>query len=64
VISTVDPEARHGHKSSARGFDGYKGHVAIDPDSEIIIEAEVGPANGGDAEMLPTLHHMSKLPID
>ena len=32
-ISTVDPEARHGHKTSARGFDGYKGHVAIDPDS-------------------------------
>jgi len=25
VISTVDPDARHGHKSSARGFDGYKG---------------------------------------
>jgi hypothetical protein len=27
VISTVDPEARHGHKTSARGFDGYKGHA-------------------------------------
>jgi hypothetical protein len=25
VISTVDPEARHGHKTAARGFDGYKG---------------------------------------
>jgi hypothetical protein len=25
VISTVDPEARHGHKTSARGFDGFKG---------------------------------------
>jgi hypothetical protein len=24
VISTVDPEARHGHKTAARGFDGYK----------------------------------------
>lgn len=35
IISTVDPDARHGHKSSARGFDGYKGHVAVDPDSEI-----------------------------
>ncbi|WP_202878903.1 transposase [Ornithinimicrobium ciconiae] len=30
VISTVDPQARHGHKTSARGFDGYKGHVGID----------------------------------
>jgi hypothetical protein len=36
VISTVDPDARHGHKTAARGFDGYKGHVAIDPDSELI----------------------------
>jgi hypothetical protein len=25
VISTVDTEARHGHKSRARTFDGYKG---------------------------------------
>ena len=33
IISTVDPDARHGHKTSARGFDGYKGHVAVDPDS-------------------------------
>jgi hypothetical protein len=30
VISTVDPEARHGHKTAAHGFDGYKGHVAVD----------------------------------
>ena len=29
VISTVDPEARHGHKTDARSFDGYKGHVAV-----------------------------------
>jgi hypothetical protein len=34
VISTVDPDARHGHKTSVRGFDGYKGHLAADPDSE------------------------------
>jgi hypothetical protein len=49
VISTVDVEARHGHKTSARGFDGYKGHVAIDPDSEIITDTEVSAANVGDA---------------
>ncbi len=49
VISVVDPQARHGHKSNARGFDGYKGHVAIDPDSEVITAAEVGAANAGDA---------------
>jgi transposase len=55
VISVVDPQARHGHKSNARGFDGYKGHVAIDPDSEVITAAEVGPANAGDAAMAQAL---------
>ncbi len=48
VISTVDPEARHGHKTSARSFDGYKGHIAIDPDSEIITATEVTPGNVAD----------------
>jgi hypothetical protein len=50
VISTVDPEARHGHKTSARGFDGYKGHVAADPDSEIVTATRVTAGNVGDAD--------------
>jgi hypothetical protein len=50
VISTVDPDARHGHKTSARGFDGYKGHLAVDPDSEIITATTVTAANAGDAD--------------
>jgi hypothetical protein len=49
VISTVDPEARHGHKTAARGFDGYKGHVAVDPDSELITATTVTAGNVGDA---------------
>ena len=31
VISTVDPEARHGHKSRNRRFDGYKAHCRSTP---------------------------------
>jgi Transposase DDE domain/Transposase domain (DUF772) len=49
IISTADPDARHGHKTSARGFDGYKGHVSVDPDSELIVATTVTAANGGDA---------------
>ena len=49
VISIVDPDARHGHKTSARGFDGYKGHAAVDPDSEIITDTAVTAGNVGDA---------------
>ena len=55
VISTVDPQARHGHKTSARGFDGYKGHVAIDPDSEIITATGATAGNSGDAEVAESL---------
>ena len=55
VISTVDPQARHGHKTSARGFDGYKGHVATDPDSEIITATEATAGNSGDAEVAESL---------
>ena len=54
VVSTVDPEARHGRKSSAKGFDGYKGHVAIDPDSELITATAVTAGNIGDAAAAPT----------
>ena len=55
VISTVDPDARHGHKTSARGFDGYKGHTALDPDSEIITATTVTPGNAGDASVAEDL---------
>ena len=55
VISTVDPQARHGHKTAAHGFDGYKGHVATDPDSELITAAEVSQAATPDAQVAAQL---------
>jgi hypothetical protein len=68
VISTVDPEARHGHKTAARGFDGYKGHVAIDPDSEIITDTEVSAGNVADgavaADLIDDLVGQTGAPTD
>ena len=55
VISTVDPDARHGHKSSARGFDGYKGHASVDPDSELVMATGATAGNVGDAAAAPGL---------
>lgn len=49
VISTVDVEARHGHKSRNRRFDGYKAHMSVDPDTELIDEVVVTPANVHDS---------------
>jgi IS5 family transposase len=51
VISTVDAETRHGHKTEARSFDGYKGHLALDPDAELITATAVTPGNAGDASV-------------
>jgi len=48
VISTVDTEARHGHKSKSRRFDGFKAHLSVDPDSELIDDVVVTPANTPD----------------
>jgi hypothetical protein len=49
VISTVDPDARHGRKTRAQGFDVYKRHVALDPDCELITATAVTAAgNAGE----------------
>jgi hypothetical protein len=48
VISTVDPEARHGHKSVSVRKDGFKAHLALEPDTGIVTAAKITPANAPD----------------
>lgn len=48
VISTVDPEARHMHKSRSEYRDGYKAHIAIEPETGLITAAALTPANAAD----------------
>jgi IS5 family transposase len=48
MISTVDPEARHMHKSRSEYRDGYKAHVAIEPETGLVTAAALTPANAGD----------------
>jgi hypothetical protein len=48
VISTVDPDTRHVHKSVHRRQDGFKAHVAIEPDTGIITDCGVRQASGAD----------------
>jgi IS5 family transposase len=48
VISTVDPESRHMHKSRSSYRDGYKAHLAVEPDTGIITGCDLTPANAGD----------------
>jgi DDE family transposase/transposase-like protein DUF772 len=58
IVSTVDPEARHIHKSRSRYQDGYRAHVAIEPVTGIFTDVELtvgdGPANH-EAALAPQL---------
>ncbi|TDI49439.1 MAG: IS1182 family transposase [Acidobacteria bacterium] len=48
VISTVDPDARHMHKSVSSYRDGYKAHIAVEPETGIITASTLTPANTAD----------------
>jgi len=55
VISTVDPETRHMHKSRSSYRDGYKAHLAVEPETGIITATNLTPANAGDGPVGVTL---------
>jgi hypothetical protein len=46
VISTVDPETRHTRKSKSNRKDGYRGHVAAEPETGLITDCEMTKASG------------------
>ena len=45
VISTVDPQARHAHKTTADKRDGYKAHIAAEPVSGLVTACALTAAN-------------------
>jgi hypothetical protein len=55
VISVVDPEACHGHRSRRDRYDGYKPHLSVDVTSDLFIAGEATTAGTSDAEVLPAL---------
>jgi hypothetical protein len=46
VISTVDREARHTRKSKSKRRDGFRGHVAAEPETGLITDCEMTAAAG------------------
>ena len=46
VISTVDPEARHTRKSKSNRRDGFRGHVAAEPETGLVTDCEMTMAAG------------------
>jgi IS5 family transposase len=55
VISVVDPETRHMHKSRSAYRDGYKAHLAVEPETGLITAAALTAANASDAKTAPAL---------
>ncbi len=55
IISTTDPEMRHGRKSRSGKFNGYKTHLTKDVSSEIITNIDVSSGNCPDQEMAESL---------
>jgi IS5 family transposase len=48
VISTVDPQARHTRKTSAHKRDGYKAHIAGEPETGLVTECALTAATAPD----------------
>jgi hypothetical protein len=50
IVSTTDPEMRHGHKSHSQGFEGYKASVVVGTENGVILAVDAQPANAPDRE--------------
>jgi IS5 family transposase len=48
VISTVDPDTRHAHKTRERRQDGFKAHVVVEPDTGLTTVCAMTKTNGSE----------------
>ena len=61
IISITDPEMRHGRKSQAHRFDGFKAAVAVDAASELILDVADVTASGSDGQhLLPAVQRVEE----
>ena len=50
VVSVVDPESRHAHKSAHSYRDGYKAHICAEPDTGLVTAVDLTAGDTADAE--------------
>jgi IS5 family transposase len=48
VISTVDPDTRHAHKTRERRQDGFKAHLVVEPDTGLTTAVRLSKASGSE----------------
>ncbi len=57
MVSTVDPEARHVHKTRSHQQDGFKAHLAVEPETGLYTALALRPGAG-------TEHHEAAVGLD
>ncbi|MCX4966967.1 IS1182 family transposase [Streptomyces sp. NBC_00654] len=57
MVSTVDPEARHVHKTRSHKQDGYKAHLAVEPETGLFTAVALTPGTGPE-------HHEAAVGLD
>lgn len=57
TISTIDPESRHVHKTRTHKQDGYKAHLAVEPETGIYTAVAIRPGAG-------PAHHEAAVALD
>jgi hypothetical protein len=57
MVSTVDAEARHVHKTRSHKQDGYKAHLAVEPETGIYTAVAIRPGSGPQ-------HHEAAVALD
>lgn len=57
MLSTVDPESRHVHKTRTHRQDGYKAHLAIEPETGLYTAVALTPGAGPE-------HHEAAVGLD
>jgi hypothetical protein len=60
VPSVEDPEQRHGHKSRTGSFTGYKGGLAVDPETQLVTAVDVVAGNAHDGDGAAALVEQSE----
>ena len=61
IISLTEPEMRHGRKSSAQRFDGFKVATTTEQTSELILDIADMPAAGSDGrELMPSIERIER----
>jgi Transposase DDE domain/Transposase domain (DUF772) len=61
-VSVEDADMRHGRKSRSKRFNGFKSHIAMDMDSNLVLACAVMPANRPESEAVPLLRDDLAIP--